>query len=153
MANVTNGRRNRNAGKSWELEIIKLLKQHDLYPHAVSTRSESRTLDGCGIDVMNHNEITNGMMLDSIQAKSESKTVAYPKLLDRIREAGRPNPVVFHKQTARSNTKFMERDRFAICYMETYVELLKARRTLQRLRKHASLLPKDLAQLIESITN
>lgn len=152
----TNGRRNRNAGKAWELEIIKLLKEFDLYPHACSTRSESRTLDGCGIDVMNRNEGVNGLMVDSIQAKTEARTVPYPKLLDRIRQAGRSHPVVFHKQTSRAGSKFMERDRFAICYMETYIEGMKARKILTDLLSHPSVLekvPVDLRQRISTLLN
>lgn len=143
----TNGRRNRNAGKAWELEIIKILKEFELYPHACSTRSESRTLDGCGIDVMNRNEGVNGLMQDSIQAKTEARTVPYPKLLDRIRQAGRSHPVVFHKQTSRSGTKFMERDRFAISYMDTYLQGMIARKILMELVKHTTVLDQLPAEL------
>jgi hypothetical protein len=142
----TNGRRNRNVGKAWELQIINILRKRGLYPHCVSTRSESRSLDGCGIDVMNKQEGLNGIMLDSIQAKSESKTVPYPKLLDRIRGSQRPNPVVFHRQTAKSGSRFMVRDRFAICYMDDYIELMAARIAIRKLRIAMEKLPDEHKQ-------
>lgn len=135
MAGKGNGRRNRSAGKGWELCIIKMLKKENLYQHAVSTRSESRSLDGCGIDVMNRNEAINGQMLDSIQAKSEVKTVPYPKLLARIREAKRSNPVVFHRQTAKAGSRFMIRDEFAITYLSTYIQLLKNRKAVEEIKE------------------
>lgn len=138
----TNGKRNKNAGKNWELEIIGILKNTQLYPHAVSTRSESRSLDGYGIDIMNRNEGLVGIMQDSIQAKTETRMVQYAKLLDRIRQAGRPNPVIFHRQTSRSKGgRFMARDHFAICYLEEYVKLLRCRKALTDL---VAVLPKDL---------
>lgn len=135
MAGKTNGRRNRSAGKQWERDIIKRLKERGIYPHACSTRSESRNLDGCGIDVMNKNEVIVGMMNDSIQAKSEARQVTYPKHLSRIRAASRPHPVVFHRQTAKSGTRFMVRDEFAICYVDTYIELMACRELIIRLKK------------------
>lgn len=130
----TNGSRNRNAGKRWELRIIKRLRDSALYPHAVSTRSESRNLDACGIDVVNKNEVQTGMMMDSIQAKSSATIVPYPKLLDRIRQSNRPGAVIFHEQTRKSEGgKFMVRDEFAITHLDNYMELLKCREALKKI--------------------
>lgn len=132
-------RRNRSAGKDWELKVIKLLKDRNLYPHAVSTRSESRNLDAMGIDIVNKNEIQVGMMQDSIQCKSMTKPVSYPKLLATIRDAGRPGPVVFHKQTGLSEGPkstgkvFRSRDDFAITYLGDYINLMACRAVLQKL--------------------
>lgn len=134
------GKRNVRAGKDWEREIINVLKDRGIYPHAVSTRSESHSLDGAGIDLMNHDEYKHGVMDDTIQAKSAVKSIAYPGLLDRIRQSGRPHPVVFHRQTSRSvsdkakGTIQVTRDKFAISYMDSYLEGMAARAAIKRIR-------------------
>lgn len=142
----TRARRNKSAGKGWELKVIKLLKERNIHPNAVSTRSESRALDAAGIDIVNKDEFRNGIMCDSIQCKSMVKPVPYPKLLNTIRESGRPGAVVFHSQTAKSTVKtkkdgtttggklFTVRDEFAICYLDDYIDLLACREALKSLR-------------------
>lgn len=127
----TNGKRNKAAGHGWELDIIKILIARGLYGDEVVTcRSNNRRLDAQGIDLMHLNETTHGMMKDSIQGKTAVRMPPYPKLLDRIRKAGRPGPVIFHRQTAVSTSekskglKQVEQDRFAITYLDRYLELM-----------------------------
>jgi hypothetical protein len=146
---TTNGKRNRHAGHAWEREIIRKLKSRNLYPHCVSTRSESRNLDNCGIDVMNRDELANGMMHDSIQAKSVSGTVKYSDLLACIKQAKRPNPVIFHRLTSKSSSRFMVDGKFAITYLDTYIELIAARQMVSRLKVLLPTLPDDLKAQIE----
>lgn len=126
----TNGKRNREAGHAWELEVIRLLKERGLYPHVVSCRSNSKRLDDAGIDLMNLEEATHGMMEDSIQCKTAVGTVSYPGLLARIRATGRKGAVIFHRQTSVSTDpkykggRQVERDRFASTYLDHYMDLL-----------------------------
>lgn len=131
----TNGARNRSAGKRWEHDSINMLKERGLYPNCCSTRSESRNLDGAGIDIMNKSEGTNGQMTVTIQCKTESKSVAYPGLLSRIRETGRLHPVIWHRQTTKSGARFMERDLFAICYLSDYLDLLASSHLVSKIKQ------------------
>lgn len=132
----TNGKRNKAAGNAWELEVINILKDRGLYPHVVSCRSNSKRLDDAGIDLMHIDEATHGMMQDSIQCKTMSSAPSYPKILDRIRKEGRPGPVIFHRQTeAKGETRRqMERDRFAMTYMERYLELMACEKFMNEVK-------------------
>lgn len=128
----TNGKRNRQAGHDWERLVVKLLHERGLYDPetVVSCRSNSKRLDDAGVDLMHLDELTHGMMRDSIQCKTATRSLAYAGLLARIREANRPGAVIFHRQTSISTdpkakgTKQIERDRFAITYMERYLQLM-----------------------------
>lgn len=129
-------RNNRTAGHGWECEIVHILKARGMYPHAVTTRAESCSLDGQGVDIMNCRELEHGQMNDTIQAKSAVKSVPYPALLDRIRGTGRAHPVIFHKQTERVGKaeRFNSRDFFAISYLDSYLEGMAARTAIVRLK-------------------
>lgn len=92
-------------------------------------------MDDCGIDIMNRDEFKNGMMFDSIQTKTSSKSIAYPGVLNRIRMESRPGPVIFHRQTEASETgKQMERDLYAITYLSRYLELMAAEAFVRELK-------------------
>lgn len=133
----TNGKRNKVAGHSWELEIIKILKKRGLYDvEVVTCRANSRRLDAAGIDLMHLDEHNHGMMRDSIQAKTVVKAPPYPKLLANIRKANRPGPVIFHRQTSPSiGGRQMERDRFAITYMDRYLDLMACEKMVAWIRE------------------
>lgn len=139
----TNGKRNKQAGHSWEREVIAILEERGLYvkDEVVTCRSNSRRLDNSGVDLMHLNEATNGMMQDSIQCKTMVKPASYPKLLNNIRKAGRPGPVIFHRQTGLSTSPRskgllqVERDRFAITYMENYLNLMACEKFVHWLQK------------------
>lgn len=121
----TNGKRNKAAGNKWETDVVKILKERNLYPHCCTCRMESKRLDDAGIDVMNTDEARNGIMRDSIQCKTSSVSIAYPGLLARIHEADRPGGVIFHRQTsADASGRQMERDRFAITKLDRYIDLM-----------------------------
>lgn len=128
----TNGKRNRQAGHDWERLVVKLLHERGLYDPetVVSCRSNSKRLDDAGVDLMHLDELTHGMMRDSIQCKTAVKSLSYPALLARIRKANRPGAVIFHRQTSAGGEtgKQMERDRFAITYMDRYLELMACER-------------------------
>jgi len=132
----TNGRRNRSAGHDWEREVVQLLKDRNLYPHAITTRVGSKHLDDEGIDIMNEDETRRGVMDDSISAKNYARALNYAALLDRIQESGRPHPVIFHKQTKRAltGTRFLHRGSYAITDLENYLELMACRRFVRNVR-------------------
>ncbi len=122
----TNGKRNKNAGHSWEREIIKLLKEKG-FPHVVSTRSESRNRDADKVDIMNKDEHKNGRLPVNIQAKCLAKPVVYYKVLSEMPDGEQIN-VIFHKQTKKAeNGRFMATGTYAISNLDSYLDLLGER--------------------------
>lgn len=139
--NVNNAKRNKRAGHDWERFIIDVLKERNLYPNAITTRQGSRQLDGSGIDIMNSNEVIDGIMDDTIQAKAYSTCVPYPALLERLYLSGRKNPVVFHRHATRDEggNKFLARGLYAISYMDVYVDGMAARQAINKIRSSAEI--------------
>lgn len=131
----TNGRRNKSAGHDWEQEIARILREKKLYPHVITSRQGNRSVDAMGIDFVNREEHINGVMEDTISAKSYARSLNYSELLDRLRDCGRPHPVIFHKQTRRSlkGNRFHERGMYAITDMDTYLHLMACKRVVQGL--------------------
>lgn len=157
---ATNGKRNRGVGKDWERTIVLRLKERKIYPHAISTRQGSRELDAMGIDLMNSNEFVNGVMNDTIQAKSYSCAVSYISLLEKIKASGRLHPVIFHKYTTRTKDPkqiasgggetFVPRAIFAISYIDTYVEGMAARKAVERILKLEAL-PDEVIKILNEL--
>jgi len=143
----TNGRRNRSAGHDWEREIAILLKDRKLYPDVTTTRNNSHVLDDQGIDFMNRDESKQGVMDDTISAKSYSRALNYAVLLERLEESGRPHPVIFHKQTKRAmtGTRFLHRGSYAITDIENYLELMACRKLVVGLRQKAKILGRSVS--------
>jgi hypothetical protein len=132
---TTNGKRNKNAGHSWEREIVNDLKEMG-YPHVVTTRSESRGRDAQKIDVMNKDEGENGRLPYNIQAKSLSKTAPYPKLLAELPIVKNVINVIFHKQTkANDSGRFMTQGKFAILSLTDFYQMIKDRLRLNKLEE------------------
>ena len=123
---TTNGRRNKNAGHSWERQVVDMLKEIG-FPNAVTTRSESRGRDAQKIDVMNKDEGKNGRLPYNIQAKTLSKPTAYPKLLSELPQDGSEINVVFHKQTQKDpkTGRFMPRGTYAITNLKDFIQMMK----------------------------
>lgn len=118
----TPGKRNRAAGHNWEREVVLLLKAIG-FINVATSRSQSRARDDKKIDIMNSDEDSHGRLPYNIQCKSESKSVAYPKILSQIPKDGRIN-VVFHKQTKRSGTKFLTQDMYAVLYLQDFLNMM-----------------------------
>lgn len=124
---TTNGKRNRQSGHAWEREIAKTLRSLG-YPHAVTTRSESRSRDAQKIDIMNKDESRNGRLPFNIQAKCSSTHVKYGRLLSELPiEEGVMN-VVLHKQTEKKDSRFFAKRLYAIMFMEDFLELVKLKK-------------------------
>lgn len=116
--------RNRQAGHKWERDLAKMFRNLN-YPHVVTTRSESKSRDNQGIDLMNKDERKNGQFPFNVQAKCTTRTLNYPKLLDELpKEEGIIN-VVLHRHTAKAETKFMVTGEYAILTLEDFIKLIK----------------------------
>ncbi len=127
----TPGKRNRIAGHNWERECVKLLIKVG-FPHVVTSRSESKKRDADKIDLMNTDEHENGLLRYSVQCKTLSNAAPYPKLLSEIKSLKGALKVIFHKQTKKSEKgKFVETGRYAILYMDDFLDLIKENEALK----------------------
>jgi hypothetical protein len=93
----------RNKGKTYELQIIKLLK--DMGFNCVSSRSESKRKDDQGIDICYTDPF-------QIQAKAVENLGPYHNVLAKMpREAGKYN-LVFHKRNRQGTVVAMTQEDF-----------------------------------------
>ena len=126
----TNGRRNKQAGNSYELNVAKALREHG-FPHVITTRLGSRLLDSQKVDLMNQDEHINGRLPYNIQCKCLAKLVHYGKILEEMPKNSPQINVVIHKQTKKVGDKFMPRGEFAIMKADDFYDMiaeLEARR-------------------------
>lgn len=120
----TNGKRNRQAGHGLELELARKFREIG-FPHVVTTRSESRSRDNQGIDLINSDERVNGRFPFNVQSKNTTSNVPYAKLLADMPVVPDVVNVVIHKQTARVNDRFIGRGKYAILNLEDFLELVR----------------------------
>lgn len=120
----TNGKRNRSAGHSFELKVKDLLVEAG-WPHVVTCRSESRSRDNQGIDLINKNEAKNGRLPYNIQCKNATKIPNYIALLTKMpKEPGIVN-VVLHKHCTRTETgMFHPKGHYAVVHMDDFLALI-----------------------------
>lgn len=138
----TNGARNRRAGHSFELEVVKLLKAAG-FPHAVTCRSESRSRDNDGIDIINKNEAVNGRIPYNIQAKNYSSKVKYLELLNKLPKIEGVTNVVFHKMTVKKGVNFHPLGQVAVLSMEDFLTMASE---LKKLREELLYLAGELRE-------
>lgn len=118
------GKRNRTAGHKWERDCAKILREAG-FPHVVTSRSSNRKRDADKIDLVNEDELENGVLPYSIQCKTLVTTTPYPKLLSEMKELEGTKKVILHKQTKKSKSgKFVESGRYAIMHMDDFIELI-----------------------------
>lgn len=110
-------RNNRTAGHGWELTCIKQVK--DIYPEAVSSRSESRRRDDQKVDLCYTGNF-------NIQCKNVVTRCNYVDILESMpKEKGRIN-VIFEKKTKKSiNGRFMEEGRYVHLNMDDFIGLIR----------------------------
>lgn len=120
----TPGKRNKAAGSGWERELA--IKFRELgFPHVITTRQGSRLRDSQKIDLMNSDEDKYGRLPYNVQAKNVVGHLAYGKVLGELpKEEGIIN-VILHKQTAKVNDRFIGKEKFAIMYMDDFLNLIK----------------------------
>lgn len=132
---MTNGKRNRAAGHSWELDVVRLLRERGIYPKAITTRNGSRALDALGIDAMNQDEPKNGVMEDTIQCKTTIGGVNYHTLISAMLKSGRTHPAIFHRRTERvTETRINVLGHYVTSQVETYLELMACRQAIKRIK-------------------
>jgi hypothetical protein len=127
---ATNGKRNRAAGHSYELEIATAFRAAG-HSHVVTSRSESRSRDNMKIDLINKNEGKVGRLPYNVQCKNVAGKLQYHKVLGELPKDPGVTNVVLHKQTQWVGTRFVVRDKFAIMYQEDFFELVKELKALQ----------------------
>lgn len=136
--------RNRTEGHRWERLIAQILRNCGIYPHISTTRSCNLSRDGQGIDFCNKDESVHGRMRDDIQAKTTVATPNIEVLLAGMKDHDIMDeriPVVFWRKTGKSEGgKFMVKGKFAACFMEDYINLLKSREAAEVLLPHRMLL-------------
>lgn len=114
--------RNRTAGNNWEREIVNILKTKG-YPHASTSRLQSKSRDDAKVDIMNSNEDFNGRLPFNIQAKNTVDNINYHKILNEMPANAIPN-VILHKKTEKRNAKFFEVGRYAILSFDYFITLI-----------------------------
>lgn len=119
----TNGKRNRSAGHGFELCVVKHMKEHG-FPHVVTSRSESRSRDNEGTDLINSKEIINGRLPYNIQCKNVCSPLKYPPILGSMVKTKGVTNVIFHKCTKRSATNFIPVGNYAILSMEDFLLII-----------------------------
>jgi len=122
--------RNRNEGHNWEREIVRRINTFEhIFPPVGTSRELSRDFDDNKIDIVTRKILQMEKFGLVIQAKSSTVTQQYPKLLNEVKTGmevvglEKTVPVVFHKQTEKSGTKFMHRDDFACLFLDDFMEI------------------------------
>jgi hypothetical protein len=113
--------RNRTEGHNWERRCVVLLRH--IFPFITTSRSESKARDDAKIDLMNHDEYTNGYMPFEFQCKSSAGNLNYQKVLDEM--PGRFPKVVLQKRTEKRGSRFYEVGTYAIMHFEDFIKLLE----------------------------
>lgn len=121
---ATNGKRNRQAGHKFELDCIKAFKEAG-FEDCVSSRSSNRNRDALKIDLVNRDEIASGRMPWAIQCKNVKGHLKYAAVIGELPKEPNVTRVVLHNQTEKVGTRFITRDRFAIMYMDDFMEIVK----------------------------
>lgn len=117
--------RNRHAGHQFERTIAERLRKLG-FEHVVTSRSESVSRDGQGIDLMNRDEGTVGRLPYNIQCKNTISRVEYNKLLGSIPACPGIVNVVFHKFTERKAAGgFHAKGHYAILDMEDFLKIME----------------------------
>lgn len=118
------GKRNRAAGHAWERQLAEVFRQLG-FTHVVTARSESRARDNQKVDLINEDERKNGRFVFNIQAKNSVGHLAYGKILSQMpNEPGVIN-VIAHKQTKRSNSRFVVTGKYAVMSLDDFYTLIK----------------------------
>lgn len=89
-------------GNAYELKVIQDLKE--LYPEAVSSRSESKRADDAGIDIMYTNNL-------QIQCKAVEQSINTHKILSGMPKNGKMN-LIFHKRNRQGETVTLSKEDF-----------------------------------------
>ena len=143
---MTNGLRNRNAGHSWERDIVSMLKDIG-FSQAATSRLVSKFRDDQKIDIVNKDELVNGRFPYNIQAKCTSYKMDYDKELKKLpNDIGIPN-VIFHKATKKVGTRFLPKGYYAFLDLKDFLTIIesneKHKKAYQLLNSYFDYIPED----------
>ena len=127
---MTNGKRNRACGHKFELDCVKIFKEIG-YTDTVSSRSSNRNRDAQKIDLVNKDEIVSGRLPWAVQCKNTVSHLSYGQVLSEMPKEPNVTRVIFHNQTKKVGTRFITTDRFAILYLEDFIEIMKKLKALE----------------------
>ncbi len=134
---MTNGRRNKVAGSTWERELAIAFRELG-FTDVITTRQGSRELDAKKIDLMNSNLSIHGRLPYNVQAKNIKGHIPYAKVIGELpKEPGIVN-VIMHKMTNKVGSRFILQDKFAILYLDDFLDMVR------KLREHESTTTKGL---------
>lgn len=130
----TNGRRNRSAGHNFELQCAKQFREIG-YPDVVTSRSSNRNRDSLKIDLVNRDEVKSGRLSWAVQCKNVKGHVKYDQLLEEMPDEEGIKKVVLHKSTRRIGTRFIEQGKYAILYLDDFMDMVKRLREYEEKNK------------------
>lgn len=148
----TNGKRNRQAGHTYELAVVK--KFSPLFPHVRTSRSVSKHRDAQKVDLAYADEHVNGRFPYNVQCKNVCGGVVYPKLLRQMpKESGVTN-VVFHKYTKKQEFKtggsnFTTIGEYALCNAVDFMELVRYKEAYKLIYNFYEFLPAEQQEEIK----
>ena len=102
--------RNRDAGNGYELKVLKKLQ--DLFPDILTSRNESRTMDGKGVDFVNTGKF-------NFQCKLSINKPSYD-VIERMPEGVN---VVIHGQVKKAAKNFILKEEYVIMKLDDFLEL------------------------------
>jgi hypothetical protein len=115
---------NRTKGHNFERWVAKELRE--VFPHIATSRAISKERDDMKVDMMNSNEIFNGVLPHSIQCKSTVKCVNYAELFAEIAALPNTDKIIIHQLTQKQNTRNKVVGVFVIMEFTTYKKLTKS---------------------------
>jgi len=121
---MTNGKRNRNSGNTWERELASKFREIG-FQDVVTSRSANRMRDALKIDLVNADEIKSGRLPYSVQAKNMVGHIQYGKILAEMPTEEGIIRVILQKQTEKVNNRFVMKDKFAIMYLDDFFKMVK----------------------------
>lgn len=119
-----NGRRNKQCGSTWERTLAQKFRELG-FKDVITTRQGSRELDALKIDLMNSNTSAEGRLPYNVQAKNVKGHLPYAKVIGELPKENNIINVVCHKMTEKKNNRFVEVDKFAILYLDDFLDMVK----------------------------
>lgn len=148
----TNGKRNRKAGHTYELEEVSLHKNH--FPVIGTTRQFNRSRDADGIDICMQDEAAYGRLILDISCKSACVIPNYPKLFSKIPTGDGRIKVVLHQYTRRGGGTIKPRmdivGRYATLERAGYEKLLECAIAINHIRHRYPEMIDRLEQLMNT---
>lgn len=114
------GKRNRQRGHSYERKIVNELKEITKDEDICTSRSESKHLDDCKIDVFD----PNNALPFYIQIKCTQATPAIKKINDEVGKKDKPLAIFWNAQEAREK-KQVSTGEYVILPKEAFYDILK----------------------------